>query len=100
MSSTSASESKEAELRARIRMGKLDAVGHVVLFSDVPHKDDQGKYWKVVPVEQITNLPGAHLRANRAATKKERSKCIELTYKSRGMWISRTFACVSSGKHS
>ncbi len=58
MSSTSASESKEAELRARIRMGKLDAVGHVVLFSDVPHKDDQGKYWKVVPVEQIGNQEG------------------------------------------
>ncbi len=98
MSSTSASEAKEAELRAKIRMGKLDAVGRVVLFSDVPHKDDKGKYWKVVPVDQITNLSGTHVRAYRAATKDERTKRIELTYKSGGMWVSRIFARVASGK--
>ncbi len=32
-------------------------------------KDDNGKYWKVVPVEQITNLAGTHVRPYRAATK-------------------------------
>ncbi len=97
MSSTS--EAKEAELRARIRMGKLDAVGRVVLFSDIPHKEDNGRYWKVVPVDQITNLSGTHIRSYRAATKEERTKRIELTYKSGGTWISRIFARVASGKH-
>ena len=42
------SEAKEAEVTAKIRMGKLEVLGWVV-FSNVPHKDDGWKHWKVVP---------------------------------------------------
>ena len=58
-------------------------------------KDNDGKHWKVVPVEQITNLAGTHLRPYKAATKEEPNESIELKYKSGRMWISRTFAHVA-----
>ncbi len=94
----STSEAREAEFRAKIRAGQMESVGRVILFSDIPHPDDNGRYWKVYPAEQITNLTGTHVRPYRAATHQERCQRLNLKYKSGTCWTSRIFARVSSGK--
>ncbi len=50
------------------------------------------------PWSKSPTWAGTHLRPYRAATKEEGTKRIELKYKSGGMWISRIFARVASGK--
>ncbi len=64
----STSEAREAEFRAKIRAGQMESVGRVILFSDIPHPDDNGRYWKVYPaplreVEAMTMMARRRRRA-------------------------------------
>ena len=89
-------EDREAELRAEIKLGKMGAVGRVILYSDTRASDERS-HWEVVDVADLKHLP-PYVSKDRALTPTERTKTTTLSYKSGLEWPSRVFARVASGK--
>ncbi len=89
-------EDKEAEIRANMRLGKLDSVGRVILYSDTRASDDQS-HWEVVDVADLKRLP-SYVNKDRRMTNDERTTRQKLLYLSGAEHSSRIFARVSGGK--
>ncbi len=89
-------DDREAELRAEMKLGKMGAVGRVILYSDT-RANDESSHWEVVDVADLKSLP-SYVSKDRALTATERTKTTKLSYKSGLEWPSRVFARVASGK--
>ncbi len=89
-------DEKEAELRAEMKLGKLNAIGRVLLFSDTRAADDRG-HWEVVDVSDLAKLP-SYCNKDRKMTKDERVARSKLLYVSGAEHTSRIFARVGAGE--
>ncbi len=91
-------DDKEAEIRANMRLGKLDSVGRLILYSDTRASNEQS-HWEVVDVSDLKKLP-SYVSKDRQMTKDERTTRQKLLYTSGVEHSSRIFARVSGGESS
>ncbi len=90
-------DEKEAEIRADMKLGKLNAVGRVILFSDTRAADDRS-HWEVVDVADLARLP-SYVNKDHKMTPEERVMRSKLPYTSGAEHTSRIFARVSAGEN-
>ena len=79
-----------------MRLGKLNAIGRVILYSDTRAADDRS-HWETVDAVDLAKLP-SYVNKDRRMTAEERVMRSKLLYASGAEHTSRIFARVGSGK--
>ena len=83
-------------MRAEMKLGRLNSVGRLILYSDT-RADDERSHWEVIDMVDFKHLP-SYVSKDRSLTKAQRAQRAKILYKTGLEHTSRIFARVAGGK--